>query len=173
MKTIVVQTKKVVSHNADQTPVYEIIDQKIGPELTFSKFLKYLPNQGYVSAKILRVLKTEPVKPKDKDGRITYTTKEIGGIEEYQAMVDKALKPVKSNQKVDYKAELEKEHADKADLLKRLEALEKKNEGSGKSESRELLEEKANELNIKFDARLGDGKLLAKIQEVDAEFTLE
>lgn len=40
------------------------------------------------------------------------------------------------------------------------------------SEERKALEGKANELNIKFRANIGDVKLLEKIQEIEPEFTV-
>lgn len=156
MKTIVVNTEKVVSHKGDGMPVLESIDQKISPELTFNKFIKYLPNQNYKSATVIKVI---------EDG------KEINEIGKYQSMVDDVLKPKPSaGASVDYKALSEKQSSQLEEALKRIAALEDK--GSEKSDYRVSLEVKAEELDISFRANIGDAKLLEKIQQIEPDFKL-
>lgn len=151
MITVHVKTKKVVSHNAQNESVYETIVQKIGPEATFNKFAKLLPNQGYASAEVIKVI---------EDG------KEVDLIEKYQSMLD--IKPKIQDEKIDYKGLAEKQ----GKLLEEMEARLKALEGDSKSEDRIKLESKANELEINFRANIGDSKLLEKIQEKEPEFTL-
>lgn len=162
MKTIVVKTEKVVSHKDDMMPVIEVINQKISPELTFFKFVKYLPNQGYKSATVVKVL--------DDD-------KEVDEVEKYQTMIDESLK-AKQSGAIDYKAESEKQAKLNAELLKRIEAIETGNkEGYNtpimfeqRDKNREVLVQKAYELSITFRSNIGNAKLLEKIQEVEPEF---
>lgn len=100
MKTILVQTKKITSHLENGEPIYETINQHLAPEMTFNKFLKYLPNQNYAKVTVLEVSEDD---------------KKLNEVELYQGKVDKALKPeVKTNDK----------DAIIAELTKRLEALE-------------------------------------------------
>lgn len=157
MKTIVVITKKVTSHKGNGMPVIETIEQKISPELTFNKFVKYLPNQNYNSATVIRVL---------QDG------KEVNEIDKYQEMINDGLNP--ENQvkgATDYKALSEKQSNQLTEALKRIEALEGK--GSEEvSEDRKKIELKAKELNITFRSNIGDEKLLAKITEIEPDFKL-
>lgn len=162
MKTIVVETKKVVAHKADGMPVIETIKQKLSPELTFNKFVRLLPNQGYTSAKVVKVLETSFVDNKPNH-------KELDEIDKYQAMIDDRIKPTaKAGEPIDYKAKSEKQEALLKELEERLRALEKK--GSEKSPERANIEDKANELGISFRANIGDEKLLEKIKEVEPEF---
>lgn len=195
MKTIVIKTKKVVSHKRDGMPVIETIEQKIGPEFTFNKWLKYLPNQNFQSAVVVRVLESTEVKNK-------MVNKEIDEVEKYQALIDKALKSeTKLGEEVDYKALSEKQSSQLQDALNRIAALEDHKKGKDlsnidipnkdainqimdiglKNEAKKIndkivrlaLESKANELEMKFDKRLGDAKLLEKIQAIEPEFNIE
>ena len=58
-----------------------------------------------------------------------------------------------------------------AKMAAKIEEL-KENKQPEKTEGREVLEAKANELNISFRANIGDEKLLAKIVAVEPEFKL-
>lgn len=162
MKTIVVETKKVVAHKADGMPVIETIKQKINPELTFNKWVDFLPNQGYTSVKVLEVINTvfENNKPKHSN---------LDEIEKYQSIIDEKLSPeTKAGESIDYKAKSEKQEALLAEMMERLKALEDK--GDDKSDDRVKLESKAKELNISFRSNIGDEKLLEKIKEVEPKF---
>lgn len=157
MKTIVVRTSKVVSHKGDGMPELEVIDQKISPEVTFNKFIEFLPIQNYSKAEVIRVL---------EDG------KELDEVEKYQEMVNKSLKPdVKFGDSVDYKALSEKQSEMMARMEQRLAALEEKKEPKATGQ-REAIESKANELNISFRSNIGDEKLLDKIREIEPNFEL-
>jgi len=76
------------------------------------------------------------------------------------------------------KSEIELMKEQNALLLERLERLENikpveaKLEVKISDDGRKKLEEKANELGITFRANIGNEKLLAKIQEIEPEFTL-
>jgi hypothetical protein len=156
MKTIVVKTEKVTSHKTNGMPVVESITQKISPELTFKKFIKYLPNQNYSSVTVVKVLEKG---------------KELDQVKQYQSEVDNVLSP--SNQvkgEIDYKALSEKQSSQLGDALKRIEALEGKDDNS---EDRKALEGKANELNITFRSNIGDDNLLKKINEIEPDFKLK
>jgi hypothetical protein len=175
MKTVVVKTEKIIGHKNSGMPIIDVISQKISPELTFNKFIKYLPNQQYLKATVIKVL---------NDG------KEVDEIEKYQAMIDGSLKPeVKAGEAIDYKALSEKQSAKMAEMMQRLEALEDKKEvdpidtilkeglknEANKEDSKIIrmqLEDKANELNISFRANIGDTKLLEKIQAIEPEFNI-
>jgi hypothetical protein len=170
MKTIVVETKKVVAHKGNGMPVIETIKQKINPELTFNKFVRLLPNQGYMSATVLEVIKTK-FEQKEEDGEKFQVAKHsnLDEVEKYQAMIDERLKPeTKPGEAIDYKAKSEKQEALLKELEERLRALEDK--GSEKSPERVNMEDKANELGITFRSNIGDEKLLGKIKEVQPDF---
>ena len=157
MKTIVVETKKVVAQQENGELVIDTVKQKLSPEPTFLKFVKYLPSQGYKSVEVLKVLKGEQGQTELKE------------VDKYQAMVDEALKPA-DNTPVDYKALSEKQSSIIDNLAKRLEALESKSAKTDKSEYRLSLEAKAKELNISLRGKITDEKLLEKIKELDPSF---
>lgn len=170
MKTIVVETKKVIAHKADGMPVIETIKQKLNPELTFNKFARLLPNQGYTSAKVIDVISTS-FENKEENGKKFQVAKhtKLDEIDKYQSMIDERLKPTtKAGESIDYKAKSEKQEALLKELEERLRALE--NKGYEKSPERAKIEDKANELGISFRANIGDEKLLEKIKEVEPEF---
>lgn len=154
MKTIVVKTKKVVSHKENGEAVYEETRIPLSPELTFNKFVKYIHNQGYVSVDVIEVLDNG---------------KSVDEVDKYNKKIQEVLRP-KSNpgQDIDYKALSEKQNALLQELQERLSLLEDKS--NNKTESRIKLEAKANDLNISFRANIGDEKLLEKIKEIEPEF---
>lgn len=133
MKTIVVNTKKVVSHDSKGMPVVEEIEQAISPELTFMKFCKYLPNQQYVEAKVVRVLESKEVEVKLEDGKKVgkIESKEVDEIEKFQAMIDTTLEP--KEEVKDYKVVAEKQAKLLEEMQARLEALEAKKEEKPKA----------------------------------------
>lgn len=166
MKTVVVNTEKVVSHKGDGMPVIETIEQKISPELTFNKFIKYLSIQNYSKVTVIGVLKNG---------------KKVKEIDKHQAMVDQALRSKEVKDKpIDYKALSEKQADLMANMENRLQALEGTNptdeellEQKKKAEECRLkLEIKAEELKIEFSPNIGDENLLKKIQEVEPEFNI-
>lgn len=172
MKTIVVETKKVVSHDGKGMPVIETIKQKINPELTFNKFVRLLPNQGYAEAKVLEVIQTT-FETKEENGKKFPVAKHsnLDEVEKYQAMIDERLKPeTKPGDAIDYKAKSEKQEAQLKEMMERLKALEEKQGGQVTSDMRQKLEAKANELEITFRSNIGDEKLLEKIREVQPDF---
>ena len=145
--TVVVETKRVVSHKQDGMPLIETIKQTISPKATFDKFLKYLPNQGYSKVTVLSVLEDE---------------KEVDKVSDYQFMVNNNLNPANPiGSDIDYKALSEKQ----SNLLKamedRLAALENKSSGL----DRESLEKEANEKGVEFRSNISDESLLKKIKE--------
>jgi hypothetical protein len=152
MKTIVVVTKKIVAHKENGTPITEEIKQKLSPEMTFNKFLKYLSNQYYTSVTVVEA----------------FEGKKALDVKEYQEKVDNAMEK-KQSDRIDYKALSEKQSKQLEEALKRLEVLENK---STKDNARERLEAKAIELEISFRANIGNDKLLAKIQEIEPDFEL-
>lgn len=158
MKTIVVKTEKVTSHKGDGMPVIETITQKISPELTFNKFIKYLLNQNYKSTTVIKVLKDD---------------KEVSEVKKYQDKIDYVLSSAnKTKGQTDYKALSEKQSDQLTEALKRIEALEDKGQNEDNTEDRKKLETKARELNITFKANIGDEKLLVKIIEIEPNFKL-
>jgi hypothetical protein len=172
MKTIVVETKKVVSHDGKGMPVIETIKQKINPELTFNKFVRFLPNQGYAEVNVLEVIETK-FETKEEDGRKFQVPKhsKLNEVEKYQARINEVLKPeAKPGDAIDYKAKSEKQEAQLKEMMARLQALEEKNKPVDISEYRLKLETKAKELEITFRSNIGDEKLLEKIKEVQPDF---
>lgn len=197
MKTIVVKTKKVISHNADMTPKYEEIKQSLSPEMTFDKFVKYLSNQNYVSVEVLEVFEQTEKTVKNaigKDVFDSYESKQLDEVGIYQEKINEALKPkTKAGEAVDYKALSEKQSAQMAEMMQRLEALESnkgednkrnsldtitknisKNEASkvDKEVIRMALKSKAEELKITYRSTISNDNLLKKIQEVEPDFNI-
>lgn len=160
MKTIYVQTKRVVSHNNDQTPIYEEIVQKLD-ENSFKKFIKYLPYQNYVSAIVNKVIDI------NKNGEI----KKLNEIKVYQELVNQS----KLDKKGKTPQELYEEEKKRNDNLeKRLQELEKQSNVSNNftDDQRVILKTKAEELKIDFNKKIESQKLLEKIQQVEPEFKL-
>ena len=198
MKRIIhVETKKIVSHDAVGNPITEkslvkLIDQpeylKQNNRSSFAKFVKNLNANRY---------KENPLIIKVVDYK---TTKELD-TKDYQDVIDSKISEAKSKKKVDYKKLAKDQELEiktmKIDFEERLRELEgkintkpeldeidseKEETPNNESESnendigpdyRDLLEQKANELNITFRSNIGDVKLLGKIQEIEPEFKID
>jgi hypothetical protein len=140
MKTVIVKTKKVVSHDGKGMPVVEKIEQALSPELTFNKFCKYLPNQQYTEVQVLKVLESkEELIDIDgkKVGRIK--NKEVDEIAKYQAMIDATIEPKEEIK--DYKVVAEKQAKLLEEMQERLKALETKEEKPKATRGRKPKEE--------------------------------
>ena len=140
--------------------VFERDVVKLVGEIALQKYCKFLPVRGFYSKEppvIVKVLERAGTK---------YSDLGKGAIEEAQKVVNELIKIAKGPVKVDYKSEFEAQKKKTDDLEARLKALE----GDNKSDQRKSLEDKANELLIKFRANIGDDKLIEKIKEVDPLF---
>lgn len=119
MKTIVLKTKRVASHNEAGESIYEENKLTLSPEQTFNKWLKHLPNLGFAKVEVVQVL----------DG-----SKEVDEIDIYNEKVKKALKPeIKLGDAVDYKALSEKQSKLLEEMEARLSQLEQKGKPGRKS----------------------------------------
>lgn len=158
------RVKRVSGLNNDMTPKIENILVKLVGATAVDKYCKHINIRGFIKADPPRI---EKVLFRNDEGEWVEDKKEE--IEKAQVIVDKYTvnKNILSKD-VDYKTELEDQKKRNDDLESRLKALE----GNGKSDEREALEVKANELEIKFRANIGDDKLLEKIKEVDPEYKL-
>jgi hypothetical protein len=165
---IYLKTARVGSQNSDMTTTIERITVTLEEGKNFNNFVKHLHVQNYLKNEPPVVDKVVEV----KDGKVI---KEIEKAP-YQAQIEAALNKVVSNEKVDYKAESEKQAKVNADLLARLEALEggkiQPEVDEEKSKIRLLLENKASELHITFRSTIKNAGLLAKIQSIEPDFNI-
>ena len=166
LRTYHLRTWRVYSLNSDQTPKIEEITVKLqGGILELKKYCKFMTVRGFMKTKPPKIVK---VIERNKAGK--WIDLKESDIAEAQLIVDEILKKVKSDVKVDYKAELESQKKRNDNLEARLKALEGKKQD--KSPERELLETRANALKIAFRSNVGDDKLLEKIKEADPLFTI-
>ncbi len=117
MKVVHLQISRVISTDSENLPVFETYPIKlIEDHGDFAKFIENISVMGYVK-KQTKVLKVVDIDDKTKK------ESELDDISSYEAQLDAAFSK-KVEEKIDYKAELEKERAEKEKLLKRLDALE-------------------------------------------------
>lgn len=164
MKTVIhLKTARVYGNNADMTPKVERTTVKLEDGDNFNKFVKHMHLKGFMESEPPTVSK---VLQKNKEGKYQEIDKT-----KWQLQVNKAVQSKGVPAKVDYKAEYEKQKAQNAGILERLEALESE-KTKIKSSERIALEEKANRLEVKFRDNIGDTKLLEKIQAIEPDFKL-
>lgn len=166
LKVYHLRVRKVQSIGSDQTSKIGNNVIKLTGEDSFNKFIAHLPLSGYVKdqpPKIEKVLK------RDNAGKCT----PLGDseIKSAQERVDKILKELSPGYKKDipdakYDA-LEKKYEK---LLARMDAKDSGKGSDEKSEQRKDLEVRAKELQIKFDGRTKDEKLIEKIKEIEPDF---
>ena len=187
MKTVIhLKTARVYGNNADMTPKVERTTVKLEDGDNFNKFVKHMHLKGYMKSEPPVVVK---VLQKDEKGKYQEIDKT-----KWQNQVAQAVQENGVPAKVDYKAEYEKQKAQNAGIMERLEALEQIKpieatlevtksstltddineviDANNAQNKRDLLEVKAKELNITFRANIGDAKLLEKIQAVEPDFKL-
>jgi len=163
-KVIYLKVAKVGSQNSDMTTSIERTEVTLEEGKNFNNFVKHLHVQNDIDSEPPHVTKVVIV----KNGKVIDNDVDKAP---YQKQVEAALDKMKNpNKVIDYKAESEKQSKLNADLLERLEALE--NKGNEKSDDREALEDKANELEISFRSTIGDEKLLKKIQDIEPDYKL-
>ena len=166
METVIyLKTSKVFGYQANGLPKIEKSTVKLESIRAFPNFIRHINANKYTETPIVeKVIEIANGKTNEID------------VSLYQDIVNKALKKPASKENVDYKKlaeDQEKELLNQADEIalfkERFAKLEAKINVNS-SEERELLEQKANELNITFRSSIGDKKLLAKIQEIEQDF---
>ena len=165
METVIyLKTSKVFGYHGNGLPKIEKSTVKLESVRAFPNFIRHISANKYTENPIVeKVIEIE-------NGKIN----EIG-VSLYQDIINKALKTETLKNDTDYKKLAEEQAAKIALLEEKFNKLEAKsnNESSEENELsniRELLEQKANELNITFRSSIGDKKLLAKIQEIEQDF---
>lgn len=161
MKTIYVETKKVVSHDMDGEAVYETGVQKLQEFGAFDIFCKLYKSTGYRSAKVVGVFD----RPKGKEGVLL---KDAESLLPYNKMLEKAKQEIKDVSTNDLKSELEKERAFRIALEKKVEALiDAKEQTEDEDDEKEALNARYKELTGKGAGRMSKETLIEKIQELE------
>ena len=174
MNTVIwLKTARVYGSNDDMTPKIERTIIKLENGDNFNKFVKHMHLKGYMKSEPPTV---DRVLQKDDKGVFQEIDKA-----KWQKQVEEALQSNGIEKPIDYKALSEKQNRDLKELKannnafeERLKALEAKGYIPSRieTEKRELLLTKATELKIKFSPKIGDVKLLEKIQAVEPDFKL-
>jgi len=166
METVIyLKTSKVFGYHGNGLPKIEKSTVKLESVRAFPNFIRHISANKYTENPIVeKVIEIENGKINEID------------VSLYQDIINKALKKETLKNDTDYKKlaeDQEKELLNQADEIalfkERFAKLEAKINVNS-SEERELLEQKANELNITFRSSIGDKKLLAKIQEIEQDF---
>lgn len=157
-QAIWLETTRVVGQDEDGESKKEVIVTKLMSGQNWLNFVKHLRIRGFSRKNPPKVLKV-----------IDYeTNKEVkSDIEKYQLDVNNIMSPPKEV-KVDHAAENKQLKEQMAALMAKVEEMAK---GPAKTE-RQLIVEKANELELKFAKNIKSDKLLDMILEVDPDFTL-
>ena len=165
METVIyLKTSKVFGYHSNGLPKIEKSTVKLESVRAFPNFIRHISANKYTENPIVeKVIEIENGKINEIDASL------------YQDIINKALKTETLKNDTDYKKLAEDQAAKIALLEEKFSKLEAKsnNESSEENELsniRELLEQKANELNITFRSSIGDKKLLAKIQEIEQDF---
>jgi len=165
METVIyLKTSKVFGYHGNGLPKIEKSTVKLESVRAFPNFIRHISANKYTENPIVeKVIEIENGKINEID------------VSLYQDIINKALKKETLKNDTDYKKLAEDQAAKIALLEEKFSKLEAKsnNESSEENELsniRELLEQKANELNITFRSSIGDKKLLAKIQEIEQDF---
>ena len=160
---IYVQTKKISSYNQEGKPIIETSLLKLNEGRPFDGFIKFINSNRY--SEIPRVMNVIQLKGLKKTGyEYTVLSDEV---KTYQEIINNT-KNSKAEKSIDYK----KLSEEQAKLIESFELRLKSLESKGNTGDRQILESKANELNIQFRNTIGDAKLLEKINEIDQEFKL-
>jgi hypothetical protein len=160
-KIIWLKTAKVMGTDSDGLGIIQFTTIKLESVNSFPKFIEHIHLHGLMMAK------NPPTVIKVTENEI-----EIDEIDKYQKVVADHLIKSKAPVIVDYKKEFEKTNDTNKKLTDRLGALEDlikgmQNKPIEKSLERLSLEDKANELDIKFRADISDEKLKEKINNVE------
>ena len=155
MKTIYVETHKVVSSNSKGESVYENMTQKLGEYDAFGNFLRFAKAGNYVSAKITGVY----VQEKDKEP-ILVTDEET--LAPYVLMLENSLKEV---EKPKTQAELVAINKALEDRLLRLEEVLLSKE----LDPLEDLKQEAKDLGIVLKGKQTAESIQSKIDKVLSE----
>ncbi len=164
-KTIHVKTSKVVGHDSKQMPTFEKRTQKLAEFGVFDLFCENFLSHGYLDAEVVGVY----IQDKDKKDEFLDDEK---SLLPYIKMLEAAKTKKVGEERIDYKAELEKEKAKseaQSNLLKammeRLEKLENKEEKDPLAE----LKAEAKELGVSLTGCKTEESIQKKIEDKKKE----